>query len=545
MGEEKSEEKKENKDETIDKDKKTRDLEKERPIWKAVAMSDHFKGNQKLPDPVPGCPNFRRVPGYKIYCCGQPTVAGFEEALKKVTGDFYPKDGKILWINMRQESTIYVNGEPYCARPSNKIGEYAELGNVTRDSVKAEELEFLKTCQERISSNDGKLKFFDVEKKESEVEAKDIAALTDVIEGLKKNYPGLHHMRVPICNSASPLEADFDIITKLLVGTPINTPVIVSDQVGLSRATTGCVISCLFREFQISASFDGLIHTVPGVNAEILKMDNYMFDSKKDTLFRGEFDVIKELMEKLKGADAGKKECDKVIDKNGTKKTGGTGIKQIRENIAESKLSYEIMDDSAQVFLKTKIMDNIHKYFYLIVFATYMREAADAAKDATSEDKKVENTLTSGKCAIPATELKVQKTFAQFMEEHKELREMVEKGKGNLQWERDIPAENLDRLKDLAAEDFYGNLGRIVHDLYQTAHVMFSDMPQGDHKKRAKYRFASKTFLRLLPADQRKKVEELIEKKTISLDLYDVLGFCTWGRSKPAEPEAPKEEVKA
>ena len=40
-----------------------------------------------------------------------------------------------------------------------------------------------------------------------------------------------------------------------------------------------------------------------------------------------------------------------MIDKNGPAKTGGTGIKQLRENIAESKLSYEIMDDAAQVMI--------------------------------------------------------------------------------------------------------------------------------------------------------------------------------------------------
>ena len=39
-------------------------------------------------------PNFRRVPGYKVYCCGQPTLAGFEAALEKVTGSIYPKDGQ-------------------------------------------------------------------------------------------------------------------------------------------------------------------------------------------------------------------------------------------------------------------------------------------------------------------------------------------------------------------------------------------------------------------------------------------------------------------
>merc|ERR1712052_17964 len=109
----------------------------------------------------------------------------------------------------------------------------------------------------------------------------------------------------------------------------------------------------------------------------------------KDALFRGEFEVIKELVASL-GADgeASKRECDKVIDKNGPTKTGGTGIKQLRENIAESKLSYEIMDDAAQAFLKSKIMDNIHKYFYLIVFAGYMREASVAAREAIEADKK-------------------------------------------------------------------------------------------------------------------------------------------------------------
>ena len=35
-------------------------------IWKAVAMADHFEKIQKLPDPIPGVPNFRRVPGYKV-----------------------------------------------------------------------------------------------------------------------------------------------------------------------------------------------------------------------------------------------------------------------------------------------------------------------------------------------------------------------------------------------------------------------------------------------------------------------------------------------
>merc|ERR1712001_191401 len=498
-------------------------------IWKAAAMADHFEKIQKLPDPVAGVPNFRRVPGYKVYCCGQPTAAGVKTCLEKVTGTIYPKTGKIIWFNVRQEPNVYVNGDPVCARPPNKIGEYAELGNVTAEMLGKDEPEFLRVLEGRAKDN-GKLKIIDISKKEKEVEVKELKTLDTVIEEAKADFPGLQLIRVPVCNSAAPNEADFDIICNTLVGSNINTPVIVNDQVGLSRATTGCVIACLFKEFQINASFEGLGQTVPGVNLDLLKMDRYTMDSKKDALFRGEFEVVKELVATLKDGVAAKNECDKVIDKNGTPKTGGTGIKQLRENIAESKLSYEIMDDAAQAFLKMKIMDNIHKYYYLIVFTAYMREAADAARNNVSEDKKAELTLTGGKCAIPANQLKLARKFAAFMEENKNLIDLCETGKGNLQWERDIPPAALSNLENLAKGDFKANLGTIIHDIYQTAHVMFSDMPQGDHKKRAKYRFASKTLMRILPADKKTEVEGLIEKKTITLDLYEILGQCTWGQ---------------
>merc|ERR1712186_185122 len=214
---------------------------------------------------------------------------------------------------------------------------------------KAQETAFLGECEGRKSINGGKLKVVDINKKVSEIEVKELKSLSQAIEGLKEKFPGLVHWRVPVCNSAAPLETDFDIMVNTLVGTNINTPVIINDQVGLSRATTACVVACLFKEFQINASFEGLVETVPGVNLDLLKMDRYTMDAGKDPLFRGEFEVVKEVVNILKDGAAAKYECDKVIDKNGTPKTGGTGIKQLRENIAESKLSYEIMDDAAQV----------------------------------------------------------------------------------------------------------------------------------------------------------------------------------------------------
>ena len=44
-----------------------------------------------------------------------------QEVLNKVCGNTYPKTDTILWLNMRQESNLYINGEPVCARPPNKV----------------------------------------------------------------------------------------------------------------------------------------------------------------------------------------------------------------------------------------------------------------------------------------------------------------------------------------------------------------------------------------------------------------------------------------
>merc|ERR1711973_173718 len=142
------------------------------------------------------------------------------------------------------------------------------------------------------------------------------------------------------------------------------------------------------------------------------------------------------------------------------------------------------------------------------------------ARESCPEEKKKDLTLSGGRCAIPGSELKLPKSFAAFCEENKTV--------------RDIPPAALSNLENLAKTDFKSNLGQIIHDIYQTAHVMFSDMPQGDHKKRAKYRFASKTLMRILPPDLAKEIEGLIEKGKITLDLYEILGQCTWGKNELA-----------
>ena len=48
----------------------------------------------------------------------------------------------------------------------------------------------------------------------------------------------------------------------------------------------------------------------------------------------------------------------------------------------------------------------------------------------------------------------IVQTFVKFMDDNSKLRNMIDTGKGNLQWERDIPADALANLQQLAQTNF-------------------------------------------------------------------------------------------
>ena len=83
----------------------------------------------------------------------------------------------------------------------------------------------------RAAANGGKIKVVDIYKKETEVEVKELVTLSKVVELAKEVYPGLVHQRIPVCNSAAPLEVDFDSLCNTILGTPVNCPVIINCQV--------------------------------------------------------------------------------------------------------------------------------------------------------------------------------------------------------------------------------------------------------------------------------------------------------------------------
>ena len=133
----------------------------------------------------------------------------------------------------------------------------------------------------------------------------------------------------------------------------------------------------------------------------------------EDPFIKGEFDVIKELLEKFPATVEGKRKIDRVIDVCGPTPKGcfgfnsskcysdlplGTGIQNLRECIIETKWKYDVAPEDKQVGWKALILDFMERYFYLICFATYALQEGHGG---------------------------YQKSFSSWMDDHKELRMMI------------------------------------------------------------------------------------------------------------------------
>merc|ERR1712079_285691 len=335
-----------------------------------------------------------------------------------------------------------------------------------------------------------------------------VTTVNEIYAAIKEKVPKGEPIRIPINQEQAPTEENFDQIVALLKDISASCPVVFNCQAGISRTTTAIVVAGLIKELQLTRELDQMRGIVPDDILDALKKKklglpgiDFEVQEDRNAMQMGEFEVIKELLEAYPAAKIAKAQVDKLIDL-AAPPPRGTGVENIRECIIESKMTFDVSADDWQAYLKAKIMNNIERYFYLIVFAMYIREL--------------------GPKGFP-------QTFKQFMDDHSGLRTMIEEGRGKLEWERKIPDEKLAELKDmLSSADFKANMPKVIKRIYELSWDMFGDLPRGHHKNNSMHKLASKTMIEILPGN----LADYIEKKCGSLagtpDFFDVIGQVSW-----------------
>jgi len=489
-----------------------------------IDFFDNMIALDEKSEKLEGCPNFRQVSGFPIFGTGQPTQEGLAKVIEKAkigAGEGGEAGEQVMWFNMRKEPVVYINGAPYAPRAPDDLHRNLDI-YFTQDELNYLEVSYTDLVNKLANAGEGKLKTYkdhafaenpmDREAIEETITTERIQGLYQVYNDLKEReggFPGLEVYRVPVTEERSAGEVCFDMITEALKNVPASVPCIFSDQMGRGRTTSGMIIACLIKEIQITAELRKMEEIDLVSKATVDDLIHQKFESElpkcqddDDPFIKGEFDVIKELLEKVPLTVEGKRKIDRVIDICGPHPKG-TGIQNLRECIIETKWKYDVATEDKQVAWKALILNFMERYFYLICFATYALEHGPTG---------------------------YQKAFTTWMDEHKELRGMIEEGKDKLEWYRTVDAAKLDHLKELMlAPNYKENLGVLIRTIYDFAFVTYADLPRGAIKNNSMRRLAATTLMEILPPDIAERVNKKMEEDpNSSHDFLSLVGMVSY-----------------
>merc|ERR1712168_761548 len=470
-------------------------------LSKCTIKLDHSLGN---PEPFL---NWRQVPGFPVFGVGQPTEAGFPQIAEKLAKE------KIIWFNLRQEPVAYIDGLPVAPRLTEQPHVNVEVSGSSADM---DSMEGKLVSEITGREKDGNVEVHkDAGFAENPMDREDVAQMLKLtgVKGLNEilkacsetSMPGMSIVRVPFNEQrAVPVECFDTIIKALCSENAATTQCGFSSQLGSGRSSLGMVIASILKARQMITKLNKMVEAGMAERSwadNIIKskfMDPLPSEDNKDAFMRGEFDVIKELLEKVPEMKAGKILADKIIDICGTPPEG-TGMQNLRKIIIQMKYKYDSCTEDKQAAWKEMIINYVERYFYIICFATYVKEYEAGG---------------------------FKKSFAEWLEEHSNLKKMIAEGKDKLEWTRKVDQTRVEELRNkLCGPDFKENLGLLVSDLYKLAFQTYNDIPRGPIKDNLMRKLACKTLMEILPGDEQSRVQQELTEKKLSVDFNTVVGL--------------------
>ncbi|KAI8060490.1 inositol hexakisphosphate-domain-containing protein [Gongronella butleri] len=333
---------------------------------------------------VEGASNFRRIDHTRIYGIAQPTVYGLRQVLRQLLTS-QPRNERILWINLREEPIIYLNGIPYVLRDR-----YYSLRNIRaykgitgsrleqlEKRLKHDILQELSTYGGRIllhgENQDGQV-FAQWE----EMAAQDVMTVREVMEAvalevaheLELDNDDAHALmsyhRIPMTAEKVPEYEDLDELRALIANVHLGkTALVMNCQIGVGRSTTGTVVATLLTRW------------IQQQQKQLESLDNQEKDAEEawgmvSQPNRLNYQIINSLLRVIKRGLENKRVVDDVLDQCGLTINLRDVIEQIR---------VQAENETDELSRRRKIKRGIvalERYYTLIAFQVYL--------DTTSPD---------------------------------------------------------------------------------------------------------------------------------------------------------------
>ncbi|OBZ72108.1 Paladin [Grifola frondosa] len=342
---------------------------------------------------VRGAINFRNIPGTTIYALGQPTVEAVDEVVQRVHAA-HPSANRIMWITLREEPIVYVNGAPYCLRRERfSLRNMKDYGGISasrlevleerlRDDVIAELNAFggrqaaiyiypyfshvIRRLLLHTETQDGS-----VIPVWEEVESKNVMVLKDVMAARKSIADGveLGYARIPITAERPPDFSDLsELIDVVVRSNATRSPIVINCQLGRGRSTLTSVILVLIQEWLANATRVKAPPTPRMPHRTITSLSVTTLDGVSGLHApRHSYRIINNLLRVIRKGPAVKNTVDDAIDRCAE-------VMNLRDAIEDARANAEQATDERQRRQYAhKGLQNLRRYFELIIFQAYLQ----------------------------------------------------------------------------------------------------------------------------------------------------------------------------
>lgn len=336
---------------------------------------------KSLGDRVVGAPNFRGIPHYAVYGVAQPTVDGIH-ALSSFLSTA-TSSATTVWICLREEPFIYVNGKPYVLRNSS-----SPLQNI--DSFTAIDWSRLEKVEERLVAEaiaectdeaSGVLQLLQVSIEDEKRALHPHFVLPSTIatsRAVFSHLTNVRYYRVPISSCQAPAEVFIDDVSGVLSKCPPTANVIFSCGMGIGRTTLGMIIGCIFRSERkpvvrgskkpppgrLLVLLQSVCAQIPDMTpAQLIESGDSGWWSVLERAIAGDFLQIRSICRVLENGPSAKALLDEIIEDS-------SAVVDLRELILKNVLLHQFLGDRQPGFDKTARYW-LGNYAKLLCFASF------------------------------------------------------------------------------------------------------------------------------------------------------------------------------
>ncbi|KAG8890787.1 hypothetical protein FRB98_004832 [Tulasnella sp. 332] len=342
-----------------------------------LLKSDQWRTEStRVANGVRGAINFRNVGGTNVYCLGQPTEEAISAVLTRVM-EQHPAAEQIVWITLREEPIVYVNGDPYCLRlEASSLRNMKDYGGISASRLEALEERLKGDVATELNAFDQRL-LLHAEANDGtvipvweEVQPRHVAVLKEVMaRQTLQNGISLQYHRIPITSEKPP---DFTDISDLMdvvlrTGPTRGAAIVVNCQLGRGRSTLTSILIVLIQRWlqgaarNRSPSQPRRHHSRRSTFAELDHMEPPQGQRKQS------YQVINNVLRVIRNGLTVKQAVDDAIDQCGE-------VFNLRDSIETLRISAEQASDPRSKHIFTQRgLQNLRRYFDLVIFQAYLQ----------------------------------------------------------------------------------------------------------------------------------------------------------------------------